>query len=185
MSAARIDRVMGLDLSLTCTGVAVLWDDQRLDLDTATTPPSGSGLHSRHGRIAYLTEQAISIEGDPHTLAVVENPAYSRTQGSNTDRMGLWWDVVGKLLDRECHVATVTPSALKKWVTGTGNADKAAVAAVIARLCPDADITSSDVADAAALALMGAHRLGWRADLDNGYRADVLGKVDWPEGINA
>lgn len=189
MSAARIDRIIGLDLSLTSTGRAIIPADPDGHVVAAGTVTStghtADTVLDRARRLADLTERITSLGGDPHTLAVVEGPAFAKTAGSNTDRMGLWWMVVQRLLHQECHVAVAPPTVVKKWATGSGAADKAAVSAAVARLCPDITIASSDIADACALALIGAHHLGWRDSLGTAaHRRDALGKVAWPEGID-
>jgi crossover junction endodeoxyribonuclease RuvC len=56
-------------------------------------------------------------------------------------------------------VGEYTPSTVKKSVVGTGNADKAQVHAMVARLLPGVKIDGPDAGDALAVAICHAHHL--------------------------
>lgn len=157
--------VLGVDLSLTCSGVAAI--THRPDgptIETYAVESSGrqkAPLPERHHRIAHLADRVLDHAGQPDLAVVEATIAASFAGGAVLDRHGLWWAVVGGLIERDVPIATVVPSALKKAITDNGKADKAVVAAELLRLWPDLRITSSDVADAAGLAHLGAVRLGW------------------------
>src|SRR5690606_1478975 len=77
--------------------------------------------------------------------------------------------------------AIVSPTSLKKYVTGRGNASKDEVLAAAIRRWPDAAINGNDEADAYALRAMGLDHLGHPvADVPKTHR-DALAKVAWPE----
>lgn len=186
--------VIGVDSSLTATGRAAVSDGQVVDVRVfRSTGKRADDVTTRRKRIASLAADVTGGTGwaaDPSLelmvwhapdLIVIEGPSHASRGGSPWDRAGLWWAI----LDRwdQTPVAVVPPSCRAKWACGKGNADKAAVAAVAARLCPDVDLPSSDAADALILALMGAHALGERPDLDTTYRRDALLKCEWPTDI--
>jgi crossover junction endodeoxyribonuclease RuvC len=56
-------------------------------------------------------------------------------------------------------VGEYAPSLVKKAVVGTGQAEKAQVHAMVARLLPGAAIAGPDAADALAAAITHAHHL--------------------------
>lgn len=159
-------RVVGLDLSLTGTGLAYRshdgdhgWGEVRTR--RLTSPPAGQGIHDRSIRLRALATLIIKwCEGAD--LAVIETPAYSRTMGSQHDRSGLWWLVVASLDHRGIPVVEVATTTLKVYGLGTGRGDKdAMVAAVVRRyghLLPD--LATNDEADALLLADMGARHFG-------------------------
>lgn len=165
-------RVLGLDLSLTSTGVAsdLGWTDR-------IRPGDLRGLE----RLRYITRTI----GDyartgRYRLAVLEGPSYGSRYGSPHERGGLWW-MVYDLLDRhEIPVAVAPPTCLKLWATGSGAASKTAVLDSMLRRYPHAEITTSDEADALALAEMGA---AWRQAwcLTNAAQRRALDGVAWPE----
>lgn len=187
--------VIGVDSSLTATGRAAVSDGQVVDVRVVrSTGRRADDVTTRRKRIASLAADVTRLPSwalaadagsmrwcEPPGLVVIEGPSHASRGGSPWDRAGLWWAI----LDRwdKTPVAVVPPSCRAKWACGKGNADKAAVAAVAARLCPDVDLPSSDAADALILALMGAHALGERPDLDTAYRRDALLKCEWPTDI--
>jgi len=180
-------RVVGLDLSLTCTGIGILTQTrQGVKLSTGTATSTGkraASLVDRHSRLTTLGAD-IMHHARGADLAVIEGPTPGVKGGSPIDRHALWWFVVGGLIRREVPVAVVSPTALKLAIAGKGNADKAAVAVAVERLWPGADVTSSDVTDAVGLAHLGAVALGW--DVPELERHRQVKWTDWPEfGVEA
>jgi Holliday junction resolvasome RuvABC endonuclease subunit len=173
-------KVAGIDLSLTCTGIALCIETSRgtkMITDTVTSKGKrAASLVDRHARLTELGN-AILHHAGVCDLAVIEVPAFSRLGGSPVDRHALWWFVVGGLIRREVPVAAIVPTSLKLAITGKGNCDKAAVAAAMVRLWPDTDVTSSDVSDAAGLAHLGAVWLGM--DVPTLERHKTC-KAEWP-----
>lgn len=186
--------VVGVDSSLTGTGRAVVDDGKPLGVNVLrSTGKRADTVPQRQQRIRDLADRVTGwgrtqlVADWPAVgvvrpdLVVIEGPSHASRGGSPWDRAGLWWAILVRW--QGVPVAVVPPSCRAKWATGKGNADKAAVAAVAARLCPDVDLPSSDAADALVLALMGAHALGERPDLDTAYRRDSLLKCEWPPDI--
>ncbi len=169
------ERIIGLDVSLTGTGVAVLYRDGTAMTDTIVTKGKREDtIRERDQRIDYIADRVSEwLSGRP-ALVVVEGPAGARPGGSTWDRAGLWWRLVDMALNR-APVGIVAPTARAKWATGRGNADKAAVAAAMARAYPDVELSTSDEADALVLAAMGAQRLGWNEALTKADRLLVAG----------
>lgn len=169
-------RVLGLDLSLTSTGLAEAWQN---GIRTWTIKPRGIG-HERLEHLLYeIWKAAWEYEGGH--LVVVEGPSYGSQSGQkgHHERAGLWWLVTHKLWDCNVCVAVVPPSALKKYATGKGNAGKDAVLLATARRFPDFD-GGNDAADALWLAAMGADHLGQPIVAMPELNRAALKSVEWP-----
>lgn len=182
----KITRVVGIDVSLTSTGIAHLHIAGGMVIASTVAVLSkghrGDTLAQRHARMrdirGQISDWLYGTRESP-TLTVIEGPSYGSTGGSAWDRAGLWWRVAGMAM--ACGpVAVVAPTTRAKWATGKGNADKAAVAAAMARYAPAVDITNSDEADALALAYMGAQKIGW-INASGAAQYKVLDSVTWPE----
>jgi crossover junction endodeoxyribonuclease RuvC len=183
-------RVVGLDLSLTKTGIAVIVAASRgtkLVTDTiSSTGKRGDSLVERHARITTLSK-AIMHHASVSDLVVIEGLFVGPNAGSLIDRAALFWHVAGGLIRREVPVAIIAPQAMKKGIVGRAGSvkdkvDKVHVALAVAKLYPDADLGGNDSADAAALAHLGAVWLGLDVPTLAYHRAVV---AEWPEMISS
>lgn len=176
-----MNMIVGLDLSLRCTGVGILTQTrQGVKLSTGTVTSTGkrdATLPQRHARLTELGRDILHHAGRA-VLAVVEGPTPG-VKGSPVDTYALHWFVYGGLIRRGVPVAVVSPPALKLAIAGSGKADKAAMAVAVTRVWPDTDVTSSDVSDAVGLAHLGAVALGW--DVPSLERHRQVKWTEWPE----
>lgn len=172
--------VVGLDLSLTATGIATANGVRTV----GSTGRASASLRVRHARLADLATQvclAVSEAAAPRTaLVVIEAPAFSRTTGHQHDRSGAWWLVVDELLAAGHLVAEVSPTSRAKYATGKGNAGKAAVVSAVSHRY---GITFADdnTADAFVLRAMGLHRYGSPLAQVPKVHAAALDAVAWPD----
>ncbi|MEO6628111.1 MAG: hypothetical protein ABIP03_06025 [Aquihabitans sp.] len=164
-------KVMGLDLSLSRTGVA--------DTDgfTAVIKPSPAKLRGGE-RLACLAGQL-----DP--ILILASPDLVVIEAHSNRSIG----IAGKLAKAEWHgvvlervyrtgakVAMVPPSTLKLWATGNGSADKdQMIAFALAEGWPGG---TDDEADAWHLRTAGLAHLTGNA---SAVRRAFLDAVDWPE----
>lgn len=155
--------VTGLDLSLTATGVARVEWQAPGDFTVATrvygSKPAGDALTDRADRLTDLAG-AVTNACRGSQLIVVERPAFSSNTGSATDRAGLWWMIVARLIrGAQIPVVDVVNNHLKMYATGKGNAGKDAVLAETVRRYQDhvPNLGGNDEADALVLAAMGTH----------------------------
>jgi crossover junction endodeoxyribonuclease RuvC len=170
--------VVGLDLSLTGTGIS--------------TPDGVRLVESKGAKAATLADRAHRLDSlmrkilrdcSAADLVVIEQPAFSRTQGSQHDRSGLWWLVVSSLIYAGVPVAEVTPSGRAKYATGKGNAGKDAVLGEVIRRFPGYTDSNNNTADAYVLMAMGLEHVGHPlVELPKTHR-DALDAVRWPEGL--
>lgn len=171
--------VIGVDLSLTATGLATA--------EGCRTVPSsgkaGAPLRARHARLADIATQvvlAVSEAAAPRTaLVVIEGPTYATSTGSQHDRSGCWWLTVDELLAAGHLVAEVAPTSRAKYATGNGRAGKVKVAsALTARY--GVTFADDNEADAFCLRAMGLHRLGSPLASVPKTHAVALDAVAWP-----
>lgn len=181
-------KIVGLDLSLTSTGLAVVDPHHGHAVDRIQTKPTDGTLAARTARLHLIVDSIHGwIAGGTADLVVIEGPALATRSAHTHDRSGLWWLVVSRLLRNDYPVAIVPPSSRAKYATGKGNSPKDAVLAAVIRRYPDADITGNDEADALILAAMGARALGYPVDELPKTHLDAMAKVAWPstEGLAA
>ncbi len=185
--------VIGLDLSLTRTGIAIWRDGVMRTTSTVSQPIGAQSWDERNTRIVgqagsiirWLSHNAWT-DGQPYAdLAVIEAPILHGPQtGSFFDRAQLWGGVYSKLRSSgwRVPVAVVNVATLKAWATGKGNADKAMMLHAARREWPG--VLNDDEADSAWLASLGACAIGDQPfDLKPRHHA-ILTKIQWPEGVN-
>jgi Holliday junction resolvasome RuvABC endonuclease subunit len=174
--------VLGLDLSLTSTGWAVIAHTPELTsahCGTHTSKPTDNTWEARRHRLETLADR-ITAGTEPPTLALLEGPSYgSGRQAGVHDRAGLWWAVYERLHAHHIPTAVVPPATRAKFATTRGNAGKTEVGVAIARLWPDIDARTDDEWDALALATIGAQHLGWNVPT-RAHHAAALAAVAWP-----
>lgn len=175
--------VVGIDLSLTSTGVVTIRDGI-VTIDRIQSKGAAKASLNERAERLYKLSVEVTRHAQRGDLVVIEGPAFSRSNPGMHDRSGLWWLVVDNLHD-VCDVVEVAPSARAKYATGKGNAGKDEVLAAVVRRYPDAPVANNDEADALVLAAMGARHLG--AAIDDLPAAHLTGmsKVRWPQAVPA
>ena len=115
MNLASHGEVIGIDLSLTATGIS----DGR---STETIKPGKITGLARQRAIAAHIGRRLEVAA----LVVIEGPSYGSTQAASSahERAGLWWRIVDLADSMGKPVLVVPPTTLKKFATGSGRADK-------------------------------------------------------------
>lgn len=169
--------VIGLDLSLTGTGLAVA--DSALKIE-----PLGTGMT----RLRHLWELIWSyVTVADETLVVLEG--YSYGSGNQAHQMGeLGGHIRYHLWDRLVPYVVVPPATLKKFAAGKGNASKDLMVHTAAKLGCEAH--DNNAVDAWFLRQMGLYRLSFPTAPDDPtgpdvpatkYRDEAVQAVTWPE----
>lgn len=184
--------VVGLDLSLTATGIAVGAGGP----PTVTTVTSkGNKSDTLAQRVARLRQIKREVDAflapflwvgmtPRDALIVIEGPTYATSTGHQHDRSGLWW-LFADGYHRRFTVAEASPSARAKYATGVGagkGASKDAVLLAVARRYPHVPVANNNEADALALYAMGARHTG--RPIDDPLPATHLKAMDavrWPD----
>ncbi|TDD32470.1 Holliday junction endonuclease [Actinomadura sp. KC06] len=166
---------VGLDLSLTATGIAPVSGV------TLTVQP-GKGLRGA-ARLAEMREGILTITtagGVPDVVAI-EGPAYSRALGAgHHEAAGLWWQVVCALHTAGIPYAVVTPSTLKKYATGRGNATKADMRVALLQRT-GLDLRDDNQVDAWWLRCAALDSVCEAPVALPKAQRDALSKVEWPK----
>lgn len=152
--------VLGLDLSLTGTGMARA-TSEGIETSTIKTPADKIRGHARLKRIVdEITGQAMGAE-----LAVVEGPSFGSKGNALHQLGGLWWMVTNRLWAIGLPYVIASPSSVKKYLTGKGNGvDKVAMALEFGKRFPGVEAKNDNEIDAAVLAAIGKRYLGHAID---------------------
>lgn len=149
-------RVVGIDPSLTATGIAC--EDQGIRVATVgSAGRKNDSFRKRWSRIQNLTQKVCGMVPDG-AVVVLEAPSYGSRTGSQHDRAGLWWAIYDRLSGH--RVVTVPPTVRAMYATGKGNAGKDQVLAAVVRRYPSVEVTNNNEADALVLCAMGYRWLG-------------------------
>lgn len=167
--------VIGLDLSLTCTGVAGAgWTDY-------IRPKKMTG----HPRLKFLVDEVNSFIRNAD-LVVIEGPSFGGgVKHRHEDLAGLRVMVRHACWRREIPYAIVPPSCRALYATGKGNAGKGEVRTSVAdRYGVELEgVARYDEADAYTLLAMGLHHLGHPlADVPD-RNATGLDGCQWPASV--
>jgi crossover junction endodeoxyribonuclease RuvC len=176
-------RVVGIDPSLTGTGVAAITAEGPLVQVISSKPTAAPSFMDRDNRLQLVADQVEQFVGDACELVVIEGPALGKASPHTWDRAGLWWRIVHQLHHLGVPLAVCPPTVRAKWATGKGNAGKAGVVAAIARMWPEVDLADDNAADALAFATIAAQRLDFPTVPMLARHRDALTSVDWPVSI--
>lgn len=154
--------IVGLDFSLTGTGMCVIEDGEAECLTVGTKPVENWWTFADRPRtiaraLADMVDHTNEIPG-----WAIESPSFmSKGRGHDLVLVG-WWLLVDEMTGVYGWEPPlrVTPGQLKKFATGNGNASKTDVVLAVERKYPDAHISGEDEADAVILAAIGAAAYG-------------------------
>lgn len=161
--------VIGLDLSMTATGVALP------DGTTLTIKPKGTG----DGRLLYIRDQiGQAVRGTDALIVLEDMPA--RLMANAAKAVGFVHGAVRSLLLEEGFAyAAVSPATLKSYATGKGNADKTGMA-MAAYKRAGLEFADDNQCDAAWLRWAGLDHLDHPEFSLPAAQRERLAKVAWP-----
>lgn len=166
--------VVGLDLSITATGIA------RSDGTLTTVDTKKATGDQRLLVIERHVNEAIGVWHEhpkPHLAVIEDLPTHAHSAGIT----GMVHGVVRVALMRSgVPYVLIPPASLKKYATGKGNATKPDMRMSLYQRA-DIDLRDDNQVDALWLRYMGLDALGHPAvDLPKSHR-EALDKVTWPE----
>jgi len=153
-------KILGLDPGLGTTGWGLIQADGNRLSHIANGQLTTKTSAQLPERLASLGEQleALIAEHRPDSAAVEE--VFVNANPQSTLKLGQARGVIIMTAARAgIDVGEYAARLVKKAVVGVGNAEKAQVHAMVARLLPGAKIAGSDAADALAVAITHAHHL--------------------------
>ena len=181
--------ILGIDPSLTATGLAVLtlgppgywvWET----LEVAKTKLKG------HQRIEHIRRRLLEAlkNTDDGDLIVIEGPSFGSRGPGHHEIAGLWWILRHDIYALQSQlgqrrVAIVPPKTRAMYAASSGNADKNSVLESVRTRFPEEDVTDHNIADAMIFATMGARWLGREVDEVNEKQLSAMDKVRWPDGL--
>lgn len=164
--------VLGIDPSLTATGIAVIvLDEDGNTVAAATTTLKVPSRVDNIDRIYYIAHN-VSLWayqfGHALTSIVIEDlPTMAKGAGLTGQSQGaVRYGISDGVKHGDCHIVALAAATLKKFITGSGKADKKAVmAAVRERIGGFVEIADDNQGDAMALALYGVEVLNGGAEV--------------------
>jgi crossover junction endodeoxyribonuclease RuvC len=178
-------RVLGIDPSLTGTGLALIDTNDALVVETWTIGTSGRAdatLYDRTDRIRHIALY-VRHHVSGADMVVIEGPNLGAPKQRGTfDRAGLWWQIVVRAGWAGKPIVEVSPKGRAKYATGDGNSDKKAVMAAARVTYPHVPFANDNECDALILAAMGARAIA--RPIDDGLSAkhtNALRNVHWPD----
>lgn len=147
----RTGTPLGIDPSLAATGVSTGWMTRTLK------PPGTLRGRARH---TWILAELVDLVAKA-SLVVIEGPSYGSTKAASSahERAGLWWKIDDLVHEQGKELYVASPSSVKKYATGKGNADKDAVMLATARRF-DWFAGDNNAADAQWLAAIGYELAG-------------------------
>lgn len=119
-------KTVGVDLSLTHTGVVALDDGKLVSKKSILTKPAGKRPVDEINRLQGIVDQiCFVVDGfEPHVVAIEGLSFMSRKTTALAQLSGLNYMLRRELMRRGIGFVIVAPSSLKKFITDKGNAQK-------------------------------------------------------------
>jgi Holliday junction resolvasome RuvABC endonuclease subunit len=152
----------GVDPSIASTGIAVLYEGG-YSFDRIRSKAGADSLFARVARMEGMVTsiRAALLPVPDLEVIVFEGAAFGSKNAMGHMLGGYWWMLAAGLIDL-APIAVAQPATVKKFATDDGRAGKPEMVVAAQRAFPDAGLLSKDhdIADAAALAGLGAMKLG-------------------------
>lgn len=170
--------VIGLDLSLTSSGVATVTPDGDVSLRLVKSSGHKADSFDARGDRLRAVVDAIVTPIPSSSAVAVELPVQT-TGGAVLDRAGLFWLVVSALQEAGCSVTPINNAHRAMYALPTTGAkrDKDAVLGATIRRYIDVPVTNNDDADALLLAAMLRRRLGAPLEREGAFTPAQMANV--------
>ena len=152
--------ILGLDPGLGTTGWGVIRAEGNRLSHLANGQLKTDAKESLPRRLAHLDTMLAALIADHAPQAAAVEEVFVNANPQSTLKLGQARGVVLLGAARSgMEVGEYAARLVKKAVVGVGNAEKAQVHAMVARLLPGVKIAGADAADALAVAICHAHHL--------------------------
>ena len=165
---------VGLDMSLTATGVCVLKSGD-VELHTIKTKPKD--FSNDLERIRHIVDETISyIPGDIGLIAIEDffTPSNPKQIGSAIRLIGLGMIIRYEMYGRELPFIIVAPTQLKKFVSGNGKFPKDQITKEVFKKW-EVDASDNNQADACGLAYLASliYKLKMSEDVSDNLKYEI------------
>lgn len=176
---------LGLDLSLTSTGVAIVSPDYPefgVKSHAITSKPAPIAQRTANARARRIGLIVSEITSDARfyrpQIAVIESPVPNRRMKSAMllERGAIYWGTLAALDVLGIEIVEVAPRERALYATGDGAADKVSVARSMVEE-HGKQFSTDDECDAYVLALIGARLLDKPLDRPTGYREKIVANL--------
>ncbi|MFA5355083.1 MAG: crossover junction endodeoxyribonuclease RuvC [Thermodesulfovibrionales bacterium] len=169
--------VLGLDLSLTSTGVILLDRDGGIvRQETVRTKPNGNRPPDEINRLNGIVDRIFDgVNRKNVLLCAVEQVAFSRNMSSHSSLVALNYFVRKRLMELGIPFILISPTSAKKFASGDGKAQKDMMLLETYRRWGVA-FDSSDLCDAYVMARIGMITAGI-AEPENAYQREIIKKL--------
>ncbi len=151
-------KILGLDPGLQATGWGVIEADGNRLYHVANGTVRSRAADPLSERLVQLHDALATVIADHRPGSAAVEETFVNTNAQSTLKLGHARGVVLLVAARAgLPVAEYAARLVKKALVGTGAADKAQVAAMVARLLPGCGPLAPDAADALAVAITHAH----------------------------
>ena len=159
-------KILGLDPGLGTTGWGLIHAEGNRLSHLANGQLTTKTADELPKRLASLGEQLEALIADHQPDGAAVEEVFVNANPQSTLKLGQARGVIIMVAARSgIDVGEYAARLVKKAVVGVGNAEKAQVHAMVARLLPGARIAGPDAADALAVAITHAHHLASRRRL--------------------
>lgn len=183
-------RVLGIDSSLTATGLArvdidwctdekfadkpmsQVWNDP-LVITVGDNKPKTKTRREYSRRISGVVTR-VDAAMEEVDVIVMEELAYGAKGATAFVLPWLWGRIIDCAEARDIPIGFANVSQVKKYACGKGNADKSYVVAAMVRNFPEVNITNDNEADALCLALIGCRSSGHPIDHPTVAKEEVM-----------
>jgi crossover junction endodeoxyribonuclease RuvC len=156
-------KILGLDPGLGTTGWGLIRADGNRLGHIANGQIKTDASSPLPQRLSKLAEQLEALIAEHHPDAAAVEEVFVNANPQSTLKLGQARGVAIMIGARAgLEVGEYAARLVKKAVVGVGNAEKAQVHAMVARLLPGVKIAGPDAADALAVAITHAHHLASR-----------------------
>lgn len=169
--------VLGVDPAVRTTALCTITPGVGVMFETSKTEPV-AGTLAKYDRFRDQAG-AIGRAACRADLVIMEGPSFSSKGSATRDLAGMWWLTFDRLRHAGIPLGIAPPAVLKKWITGSGNADKFRVGQDVQRRWPGARPRNHDEADALVLASIGLHALDALPWKPTAFQLEQLSKVEW------
>lgn len=173
-------KTIGIDLSLTGTGICILENEKIVDTKLIKSKKEGDTPTDEIIRMYSIVEEVVeefliynSKEEISVDLVLLEGISYmSKNTTALSQLSGLSYMVRSELFRNDIPFVIVAPSSLKKFITGKGNSPKDIIMMEIYKGWGET-ITDNNKADAFGLAMIGQYLLNPKIKMEQ-YQKEVI-----------